>query len=127
MPVHKGSGHCGKVRFELDPKEALGPYFRCSCSLCAHKGAVIKQAGRDEFWVTDGEDPLSVYRWNTGEAEHCFCQHCGIYNHHVMRGATAYIGVNMACIEGFGVYAAGEVVVGGGAELSTVSAPHGDA
>ena len=78
------------------------------------------QALGKELRVTQGQDFLCLSRWNTREAEHYFCKKCGIYTHHVMRGATDYIGVNMACIEGFDVFAVEEVVVGGGANLSVV-------
>lgn len=79
------------------------------------------QALKKELKVTHGETELALYRWNTQEAEHYFCKTCGIYTHHVMRGATEYVGVNMACIEGFDVFAIEEVAVGGGAKLSVVS------
>jgi hypothetical protein len=78
------------------------------------------QALKKELRVTQGESELSVYCWNTQEAEHYFCKNCGIYTHHVMRGATEYIGVNMACIEGFDIFAVKDVKVGGGAKLSIV-------
>ena len=123
MTMHQGSCHCGSVRFEIDTDEALGPYFRCNCSLCARKGAVMGEASLAALRITRGHESLSVYRWNTNEAQHFFCRHCGIYTHHVMRGATDRVGVNMACVEGMDVYAVGEVVVGGGAKLSLVASP----
>ena len=112
-----GSCHCGAVGFEIDTQEPLGPCFRCNCSLCARKGAVMGRAERRALTVTKGEDCLSLYRWNTGEAEHFFCKHCGVYTHHVMRGATDFIGVNMACIEGVSVFELEPVPVDDGARL----------
>ena len=120
MTTYKGSCHCGRVGFEVNTIEPLGPYFRCNCTLCSRKGAVMGQAARKALQVTRGQESLSRYCWNTGEAEHYFCKNCGVYTHHVMRGATDYVGVNMACVEGFDVYAIEEVVVGGGANLSLV-------
>ena len=122
MTLHLGSCHCGGVRFEIDTEERLDPYFRCDCSLCSRKGAVMGEAPRAALRVTQGASLLSVYRWNTGEAEHFFCSRCGIYTHHVMRGCTDRIGVNMACIDGVDVHALGDVVVGGGRRLSLVGA-----
>ena len=118
MKKYQDTCHCERVRFQVETDEPLGPYFRCNCSLCSRKGAVMGQAEKKDLRITAGEESLSLYRWNTGKAEHYFCKYCGIYTHHVMRGATEYIGVNMACIEGFDVYAVEEVVVGGGANLS---------
>lgn len=123
MTRHLGSCHCGGVRFEIETDERLDPYFRCDCSLCSRKGAVMGEAARSALRVTQGEALLSVYRWNSGEAEHFFCRRCGIYTHHVMRGCTDRVGVNMACIEGVDVHALGDVVVGGGRRLSLVGTP----
>ena len=41
-------------------------------------------------------------------------QPLGIYTHHVMRGETTTVGLNMACLEGFDVLALGDVPVGDG-------------
>lgn len=127
MTKHFGSCHCGGVRFEIDTQEPLDPYFRCNCSLCSRKGAIMGEAARADLQVTTGQALLSVYAWNTGEAQHYFCRVCGIYTHHVMRGSTDRVGVNMGCIEGVDVHAIGEVVVGGGKKLSLVGQPSGQA
>jgi len=118
-----GACHCGSVRFEVVTDEPLGPYFRCNCSLCSRKGAVMGEAAREDLKVTQGEEFISTYTWNTGEAQHYFCKVCGIYTHHVMRGSTDRVGINMACVEGLDVFAVGEVQVGGGKNLSLVAEP----
>jgi len=120
MNTYLGSCHCGTVRFEIRTSEPLDPYFRCNCSLCARKGAVMGEAPRAALRVTAGADKLSTYTWNTGEAQHHFCSVCGIHTHHVMRGCTDRVGVNMACIEGVDVFDVGPVQVGGGKSLSLV-------
>ena len=71
-------------------------------------------AARSALVVTAGADQISTYTWNTREAQHYFCKVCGIYTHHVMRGETQTVGINMACIEGFDVFAQGAVEVGDG-------------
>lgn len=105
MDTYAGSCHCGGVRFVVVTDEPLGPYFRCTCSLCSRKGAVIGSAARSALTVTAGHDLISTYVWNTGEAQHYFCKTCGIYTHHVMRGRTDRVGINMGCIDGVDVYA----------------------
>ena len=120
MAQYLGSCHCGGVRFEIDTDQPLGPYFRCNCSLCSRKSAVMGAAPRSALRLTAGADLLGTYRWNTMEAEHHFCRRCGIYTHHVMRGETQTVGLNMACIEGFDVFALGEVEVGDGRQWSLV-------
>ena len=109
MTKYIGSCHCGGVRFEVDTDRPLGPYFRCNCSLCSRKGAVIGAAPRSALTVVTGQALISTYMWNTHEAQHYFCKVCGIYTHHVMRGQTQTVGLNMACIEGFDVSAHGSV------------------
>jgi hypothetical protein len=47
-----------------------------------------------------GEDALTVYRFNTGVAQHYFCSRCGIYTHHRRRSNTNQYGVNFACLKG---------------------------
>jgi hypothetical protein len=109
MTKYIGSCHCGGVRFEVDTDQPLGPYFRCNCSLCSRKGAIIGAAPRSALTVVAGQALISTYTWNTHEAQHYFCRVCGIYTHHVMRGQTRTVGLNMACIEGFDVSAHGGV------------------
>lgn len=121
MGKYLGSCHCGGVRFEICTDEPLDPYFRCDCSLCSRKGALMGEAPRNALRVVAGADLLGTYTWNTGEAQHHFCKVCGIYTHHVMRGCTDRVGVNMGCVEGVDVHAQQEVVVGGGKRLSLVS------
>ena len=120
MTHYNGACHCGGVRFEIETDQPLGPYFRCNCSLCARKGAVMGATARASLRVTEGQDLLTRYQWNTLEAEHFFCKRCGIYTHHFMRGETQTAGINMACIEGFDVFALGEVEVGEGKTWSLV-------
>ena len=107
MTKYIGSCHCGGVRFEVDTDQPLVPYFRCNCSLCSRKGAVMGAAPRSALAIVTGQDLISTYAWNTHEAQHYFCKVCGIYTHHVMRGQTHTVGLNMACIEGFDISAQG--------------------
>ena len=120
MTKHKGSCHCGSVRFEVDTEQSLGPYFQCNCSLCSRTSAVMGAAPRESLQITHGQEHLAKYQWNTKEAEHFFCKVCGIYTHHFMRGETQTAGINMACIEGFDIFALGEVEVGNGKKWSVV-------
>ena len=114
MAKYFGSCHCKAVRFEIETEQSLGPYFRCNCSLCSRKSAVMGAAPRESLRVTTGAEELGTYTWNTHEAQHYFCKVCGIYTHHVMRGETTTVGLNMACIEGIDVFALREVEVGDG-------------
>jgi len=86
MKKYQGTCHCERVRFQIETDEPLGPYFRCNCSLCSRKGAVMGQAERKDLRITAGEESLSLYRWNTGEAEHYFCKYPGGHPNSPTRG-----------------------------------------
>jgi hypothetical protein len=47
-----------------------------------------------------GEEALTVYRFNTGVAQHYFCSRCGIYTHHRRRSNPNQYGINAACLKG---------------------------
>jgi hypothetical protein len=123
MTLYKSSCHCGGVELEIDTEYPLGPYFKCNCSLCARKGAIMGAAPRSAVTVKRGSDLISTYTWNTHEAQHFFCQTCGIYTHHVMRGETTTMGLNMACVDGVDVFALGEVPIGNGKDEWSVLPP----
>lgn len=55
--------------------------------------------------VTEGEDLLACYRFNTRAAKHYFCSRCGIHCFHQRRAQPDQYAVNAACIEGVDVYA----------------------
>ena len=113
----KGSCHCGKVQFEVElPGELHGS--RCNCSICAMKGAVMVYAPLEALKVTQGEDSLSCYRFNTGVARHYFCSNCGIHCFHQARSNPDQYAINAACLEGVSPYDFAEIPVGDGVHHS---------
>ena len=48
--------------------------------------------------VTEGQDKLTCYAFNTGVAKHWFCSICGTYTFHQRRSAPTTYGVNVACL-----------------------------
>jgi hypothetical protein len=54
--------------------------------------------------IVKGRELLSVYRFNTGAAEHYFCSRCGIYTHHRRRSNPSQYGFNLGCLEGVDPY-----------------------
>lgn len=95
-----GSCHCGAVKFTATLTEGFASARRCTCSICRMRGAVAVTSTPDDFLITQGEDTLATYRFNTGVAEHHFCSVCGIYTHHKRRSNPNQLGVNVACLEG---------------------------
>ena len=102
MVRHQGSCHCGAVKFSVElPDEPRGA--RCDCSICAMKGAVTVGTTLDGLEVTEGEDLLTLYQFNTGVATHYFCSRCGSYTFHQRRSDPNTYGINVACL-GFNPY-----------------------
>jgi hypothetical protein len=94
---HRGACHCGAVKFTVSlPGEPRGA--RCDCSICSVKGAVTVGAPLDALTIVEGEDALTLYRFNTGVAKHYFCSRCGTYTFHQRRSDPGTYGVNVACL-----------------------------
>ena len=106
-----GSCHCGAVKFETTLTEGFASARRCTCSICRMRGAVAVTSTHRAFRVTEGEEKLSTYRFNTKTAEHHFCSLCGIYTHHKRRSDPDQLGVNVACLEGVSPFDFKEVIV----------------
>ena len=98
--VLHGSCHCGAVTFEVRLADGIETARRCTCSLCAKRGAVAVSAPLDGITYLTGEDKLTLYQFGTMTAEHYFCSVCGIYTHHKRRSNPNQIGVNLACLDG---------------------------
>lgn len=109
-----GGCHCGSVRFEAVLTDGLSNPRRCTCSYCRMKGAVMVSAAVGELAVTQGEDLLTEYRFNTGAARHYFCSRCGIHTHHRRRSNPNQFGVNVACLDGVSPFDFAEVIVNDG-------------
>jgi hypothetical protein len=108
--VRKGSCHCGEVRFTVRLPDELRPR-RCNCTICAMKGVVMINVPLRHLTVDRGEDLLTLYTFNTGEAKHRFCSRCGIHTFHQTRSDPDKYGVNVACLEGLSPYSWPEVPV----------------
>lgn len=98
--VYNAACHCGTVQFSLRLTDGVRTARRCNCSLCRMRGAVAVSANLSDITVTQGEEALTLYQFNTREAKHYFCSKCGIYTFHQRRSAPDQYGVNVACIEG---------------------------
>jgi hypothetical protein len=98
--VYQAACHCGTVQFSLRLADGMRTARRCNCSLCRMRGAVAVSANLSDITITQGEEALTLYQFNTREAKHYFCSTCGIYTFHQRRSAPDQYGVNVACIEG---------------------------
>jgi hypothetical protein len=100
QPKHRAACHCGGVVLELDLPDGVTDARRCNCSMCRRKGAVMGAVPIDRLRVIQGQDLLTVYRFNTMTAEHYFCSRCGIYTHHRRRSNPNQYGFNIGCLDG---------------------------
>jgi hypothetical protein len=91
--------HCGAVELEVQLPDGIVDPRRCNCSICRRKGAVVGSVPLSGLKVVKGKDKLSLYQFDTKEAEHYFCSVCGIYTHHKRRSNPNQYGINLGCLE----------------------------
>ncbi len=99
MSEYDGACHCGAVQFRIVGD--ITDVYRCDCSLCRMKGALMTSVHEAAFTLVTSEDKLREYNWNTGVARHFFCAVCGIYPFHKKRAMPDHYGVNVHCLKGF--------------------------
>jgi hypothetical protein len=96
--VHRGSCHCGRVRFEVDASSNL-QVLDCNCSVCRMTGYLHLIVPASRFRLLSGSDKLTEYTFNTGIAKHLFCRVCGIKSFYVPRSNPDGIDVNVRCLD----------------------------
>lgn len=98
MVMHKGSCHCGAVRFEVDAPADLS-LIECNCSICSRSGYLHLIVPQSKFHLVCGEGNLSTYTFDTHEAKHLFCKTCGIKSYYIPRSHPDGISVNARCLD----------------------------
>lgn len=98
MKTHRGSCHCGRVRFEVDAPAAIEAY-ECNCSMCNRTGFLHLIVTKSQFRLLAGQEELTSYRFNTGTANHLFCRICGVKSFYVPRSHPDGYSVNVRCLD----------------------------
>lgn len=98
MTTHKGGCHCGRVRFEVNASADVAA-TECNCSICRMSGYLHLFVNRDDFRLLRGDDALSTYTFNTGQARHLFCTFCGVKSFYIPRSHPDGLSVNVRCID----------------------------
>jgi len=72
---HKGSCHCGQVKFEV--KGDFDSAMECNCSICSRKGYLLWFVSRGDLKVSKPAAALTTYTFNKHVIQHQFCPKCG--------------------------------------------------
>jgi len=97
--THRGSCHCGAVRFEAEI-DLAAETSKCNCSICskARFWKAVMPAG--DFRLLAGEETLSEYTFGPN-IRHFFCSRCGVKpfgrGHHDAIGD--FVAVNVMCLD----------------------------
>jgi hypothetical protein len=96
--TYEGGCHCGAVRFRVRVRAHQAT--DCNCSICRKKGYLHLIVPPAQFTLLSGAADLTVYRFNTGAAQHKFCRHCGIHCFYTPRSHPDRVDVNVRCLDG---------------------------
>ncbi|WP_223787829.1 GFA family protein [Marinicella meishanensis] len=95
-----GGCHCQAVQFRLTVA-ADTVILNCNCSVCRMTGFQHLVVPHPQFTLLQGQDALSSYRFNTGQANHLFCRHCGVKSFYQPRSHADCWSVNTHCLDDF--------------------------
>lgn len=96
--IYTGSCHCGAVQFEVEAPEVV-ECQDCNCSICSKSGFLHLIVPKSKFKLLRGENRLTTYTFDTGEAKHRFCNICGIKSFYIPRSNPDGIDVNVRCLD----------------------------
>ncbi len=98
--LHKGSCHCGDVRFEceLDLNDGTS---KCNCSICAKSRFWKAIVPADKFRLLQGADRLADYQFGSRNIHHQFCKTCGVkpFGRGNFEPIGAFYAVNIMCLD----------------------------
>jgi len=94
----RGHCHCQAVQFECDtPRDVR--VLDCNCSICRLTGYLHLIVPEERFRITQGQDQLTEYRFNTQHAAHWFCKTCGIKTFYRPRSHPTSISVHLRAVD----------------------------
>ena len=98
LNAFKGSCHCGVVGFSVMAPDEI-EVEDCNCSICQKSGYLHLIVPASRFEITQGEDNLSCYTFNSGVAKHYFCKTCGVKPFYIPRSNPDGMDVNVRCLD----------------------------
>ena len=93
-----GGCHCGAVRFEAALPDVVEAQT-CNCFMCDKVGFIHLIVPDSRFRLLSGQGAMTSYRFNTGVAEHLFCQTCGVKSFYRPRSNPDGWSVNARCLD----------------------------
>ncbi|MCG6869171.1 MAG: GFA family protein [Gammaproteobacteria bacterium] len=96
--IYRGSCHCGAVQYAVEAPEAV-ECQKCNCSICSKSGYLHLIVPKSRFRLLSGDDALTTYTFDTGEAKHLFCKVCGIKSFYIPRSNPDGYDVNVRCLD----------------------------
>ena len=97
--IVRGGCHCGAVRFEALVREPRPELLDCNCSMCSKTGFLHLIVPHEDFTLVSGQDALTSYRFGTGQADHLFCEQCGIKSYYQPRSHPEAWSVNYRALD----------------------------
>lgn len=97
---HKGSCHCGAVRFEVEIDASQAS--RCNCSICTKLGAVGGIVKPAAFQLLSDPADLGHYAWGAKISTRHFCKQCGVYCYgegYLEEVGGEFVSVNFNCLD----------------------------
>ena len=103
--MHKGSCHCGNVKFEFTGDISSG--MTCNCSICSRKGVMLTFVPEANFKLLAGENAQTEYLFNKHQIHHLFCKTCGVasFAKAVDPKGTPTVAINLRSVEGIDLHA----------------------
>ncbi len=95
---YSGSCHCGAIQFDVEAPDEV-EVEDCNCSICSKAGFLHLIVPKAHFHLRAGADNLRTYTFNTGVAQHTYCQTCGIKSFYIPRSNPDGVDVNVRCLD----------------------------
>jgi hypothetical protein len=96
--IYKGSCHCGAVEYQVEAPDVV-ECQECNCSICSKSGYLHLIVPKSKFKLLKGEENITTYTFDSGEAKHKFCKICGIKSFYIPRSNPDGYDVNVRCLD----------------------------
>jgi hypothetical protein len=95
---YSGGCHCKRIKWLVKaPKKLI--VFRCNCSICLMKQNHHFIVPKENFVILEGEEFLTLYSFNTHQAQHKFCKYCGVQSFYHPRSNPKGVAVTIYCLD----------------------------